>query len=125
MSQIEIIGIHSVEAPEPVHLIELWVRGAHGIFDMGGFTQEIPDQPRDNWQVPFMEQILSTSGDEILANDFEASEKPELWTGDMRLVFFLHDLDLTQLLKTPFGDVRLPRESQLPKRLSMIQYEQP
>jgi hypothetical protein len=125
MPQIEIIGVYSAEAPEPVHLIELNVRGADNPFAVGEFTQEVPDQPRSDWQVPYMEQILSADGIKIIADDSETWGKPELFRGDVRFVFFFHYLDLQQPLRTPFGEVQLPAESELPKRLSMIQYEEP
>jgi len=125
MPQIRVIGIYPVEADEPVHLIEVSVLGAQGIFDLGNITQEIPEKPRDNWQVPYMEQILSVSGDEVLADDYEASMRPDLWQGNVRLVFFFHYLDFERPLQTPFGLVQLPAESELPDRLSMIEYEQP
>jgi hypothetical protein len=58
MPHIEIIGVYPVEAPKSVHLIELWVRSAQGIFNVGDFTQEIRTQPRDNWQTAYDELIL-------------------------------------------------------------------
>lgn len=125
MPQIEIIGVYPVEAEEPVHLIELRVSGARGLFNLGEVTQELPRQPRSNWQVPHMEHILNGSGEDVLADDFEAQERADLWKGDPRLVFFFHYLDFEQPLKTPFGDLQLPAESELPARLAMIQYEQP
>jgi hypothetical protein len=125
MPQIEIIGVYPIEADEPVHLIELRVRGAGRVFDIGEFTQEDSERPRDNWQVPYDEQILSASGDEVLADGYRASKRPELWRGDMRLAFFFHYLDFEQPLRTPFGEVSLPTETELPQRLAMIEYEQP
>lgn len=125
MPQIKIIGVYPIENEEPVHLVEVSVHGAQGIFKIGDITQETPGQPLDNWQCPYMEQILTLSGDEVLANDYEASQRPELWKGDMRLVFFFHYLDVKRPLRTPFGEVQLPAETELPERLSMIEYEQP
>jgi hypothetical protein len=123
MSQIKVIGVYPVEADEPVHLIELSVLGAQGVFKIEDITQEVPGQPRDNWQCPYMEQILSASGDEVLADDYDAPKRPELWRGDMRLAFFFHYLDFERPLRTPFGEVQLPAESELPERLSMLEYE--
>jgi hypothetical protein len=125
MPQIEVIGVYSIEAPEPVHLIELSVRGADNGFAVGEFTQEVSDQPQSNWQVPFMEQILSADGAKIIADDSEASLKPELFRGDVRFVFFFHQLDFQRPLRTPFGDAMLPMESECPNRLLMIKYDQP
>ena len=72
-----------------------------------------------------MEQILTADGTKVVVGDSEASQKPQLFSGDVRLVFFLHYTDLSRPLRTPFGEVRLPSESELPQRLSMIHYEQP
>ena len=122
---IEIIGIYPVEAPEPVHLIELWVRGAQGVFNVGDFTQELPTQPWENWQTAYDEQILDAAGSRILTASFEAEQKPELWHGDIRMLFFFHYLESQRPLRTPFGEVQLPPASALPARLSMIRYEPP
>jgi hypothetical protein len=117
--------VYPVEAEEPVHLIEVWVRGADGVFDIGGVTQKIPDKPQPNWQVPYSEYVLSPLGDEVLTEEFGAADKPGLWKGDMRMTFFFHYLDPEQPLLTPFGPVELPPESELPDRLSIIRYEPP
>ncbi len=125
MPKIEPIGVYRVEAKEPVHLIEVWVRGLGGVFDLTGITQEIPGQSQSNWQVPYSEYILSTAGDKALTKEFGAADTPELWKGDMRMVFFLHYLDPNRPLLTPFGPVQLPPESECPDRLAIIQYKPP
>jgi hypothetical protein len=124
-SKIEVIGVYPIEASEAVHLVELWIRGARGIIDLGKITQATPGQPRENWQVPYDERILNASGDAVVAEGFEVSEKPELWQGDVRIVFFFHYLDFAKPLITPFGNVPVVMESELPQRLSMIEYEEP
>ena len=101
------------------------VRNARGVFNVGGFTQNIPSEPCSYRQVPYLEQIISASGDEILTKGIEPTDKPELWQGDMRMAFFFHFLDFKRPLATPFGDVWLPAESELPNRLSMFQYYKP
>jgi len=125
MPQIEVIGVYRVQADEPVHLVELRVHGAQGVFKVADITQEVPGQPPDNWQCPYMEQLLSSSGDAVLADDYEMTKRVDLWRGDMRLAFFFHYLDFQRPLKAPFGDMQLPAESELPDRLSMLNYEQP
>lgn len=124
-TSVEIIGLHPVKANEPVHLLEIMVKNSEGIFGIIKFTQEIPTEPKDNWQVPYDEKILNTEGDEIVADGFDAENKPELWKGDVRLAFFFHYLDLSKPLKTPFGDIVLPKESKRPNRLSIMEYEEP
>ncbi len=125
MPKIEPIGVYPVEAREPVHLVEVWVRAAERVFDIGGITQDLPDQPKSNWQVPYSEYVLNGAGDETLTEEFGAADKPELWKGDMRMAFFFHYLDFERPLLTPFGPVQLPRATELPERLSIIRYEPP
>lgn len=72
-----------------------------------------------------MEHILNADGTMILADDLDASRKPELWKGNVRMAFFFHYLDITRPLRTPFGEIPLPKESKLPKRLKIIKYESP
>ena len=51
-TRVEVLGVHPVdEAPEPCFLVELRIEGARG-FDVGSVTQEDPDLPQDEWQVP-------------------------------------------------------------------------
>jgi hypothetical protein len=69
MPKIEPIGVYAVEAEEPVHLVEVWVRKAEGVFDVGDITQELRDQPKSNWQVPYSEYVLSSVGDEALTEE--------------------------------------------------------
>ena len=125
MPQSEVIAVYPIKASEPVCLVEMRFRGLDGVFNVGEITQEIPGEPRANWQVPYMERILNSAGDSVLADDSVAANRPDLWQGEVRMVFFFHDLDLKRPLKTPFGDVRLPAKTKLPERLSMIQYEPP
>jgi hypothetical protein len=122
---IEIIGVYSVTTDEPCHLVEFRVRGVNGVFNFGGFTQEVPYTPQSNWQVPWMERILSADGSKVVADDSEISAMPELFRGDVRCIFFFHYLDTNRPLVTPFGEVRLPKPTDRPQRLTMIQYEKP
>jgi hypothetical protein len=122
---MNIIGVYRVAGREPVHLIEAEIKNCQGVLDMTAITQEIPSQPRSNWQVPYMEHLLNPQGTEILADDLQASLRPELWKGDIRLAFFFFFLDTARPLSTPFGEVRLPKETELPERLRIIKYEPP
>jgi hypothetical protein len=125
IAQSEVIAVYSIEGSEPVNLVEMRFRGLDGAFDLSEITQAVPGEPRSNWQVPYMEHILNSAGDAVLADDSIAAKRSDLWKGEMRMVFFFHYLDLQQPLKTPFGDVRLPAQTALPDRLSMITYEPP
>ncbi|MFV2068716.1 MAG: hypothetical protein ACC645_17225 [Pirellulales bacterium] len=89
------------------HLIEILVEGLDKERDLGEFTQEVNGQSRDNWQVPYDEQLL------------------EQGAGRFRYVFFFHYLDLGKPLLTPLGSVPLPRPTNTPERLESIKYESP
>jgi hypothetical protein len=123
MTHVEIVGVHPVDGPEPCHLVELIIYDCEGEVDLSGFTQEDPGQPRDNWQVPYLEHYLNTEGTSVLADDQSILDKPELWNGDVRLAFFFHYLDQKRPLETPFGDIIVPEETFRPDRLQIIQYE--
>ena len=122
---IDVIGVYDVEANAPVHLIEILVKNSNSIFDLAEITQEIPDQPRRNWQAPWDEKILDHAGKKIIADYFTAREKPELWIGNIRMAFFFHYLDFSRPLMTPFGPITLSNEGSKPNRLSEIEYESP
>ena len=100
--QLRVIGVHPVPADEPVHLLEVELRGA-GKFDFGKVTQRDPKLPRKNWQVAYDEQEL----------------------GSGRFAFFFHYLNLDLPLETQFGPVPLPPETPMPDHLKGIEYEQP
>ena len=101
---MRIIGAHPVDASEPCHLIEVEFQQTSEI-DWSEFTQELPDQDRDNWQVPY---------DETPLNDDET-----------RWAFFFHYLDLRKPLLTPDGPMGLPSPTPLPKHLESIEYDAP
>jgi hypothetical protein len=125
MASVEVVGVYPVpEAHEPVHLIELVVRNSTG-FDPASFSQPDPDQPEENWQVAYDERALNESGDTPITGSFELSRRPDLLKGDVRLAFFMHYLDPTRPLMTPFGAVELPNPTDRPPRLSTIEYEEP
>ena len=125
MASVEIIGVYPVEgALEPVHLVEVVVRGSPP-FDPGDFVQPDLNQPEENRQTAWDERALDSSGTSTLTESFELSERPDLLKGDARLVFFMYDLDLARPIRTPFGDVGLPEPSVWPDRLTSIEYEQP
>lgn len=106
-NDVRVIGVHLVPADEPVHLIEIELSGDVHAFDFGEVTQELPDQPRQDWQAVYDERELGREG------------------GRVRFAFFFHYLDLAKPLLTPFGAVALPVESKVPTYLRSIKYEKP
>ena len=122
---MEVLGIYPVEAEEPCHLIELIVHESNGPFDTGLFCQEDPNLERANWQVAYDEKVLDWAGTAILADAFDLELDSEIWSGDVRLCFFLHYVDLSRPLQTPFGTVALPEPMPRPDRLGPVEYWPP
>lgn len=106
-TQAKIVGVHPVEADEPVHLIELLVAGDADDFEIGEVTQEVAGQPKSNWQAPYDERVLEESD------------------GIIRYAFFFHYLDFLKPLLTPSGSLPLPGPTKAPAHLPNILYESP
>jgi hypothetical protein len=106
-TQVNIVGVHPIEADEPVHLIELIVEGDAHDFDIGEVTQEFAGQPKSNWQVPYDERVLEESD------------------GKIRYAFFFHYLDFKKPLITPSGSLSVPKPTKRPAHLKEIEYESP
>lgn len=106
-SRAKIIGVHPIEADEPVYHIELLVEGHADAFDIGEVTQEIAGQPKSNWQAPYDERVLEESD------------------GRTRYAFFFHNLDFNKPLLTPAGAIPLPKPTKQPAHLKDIEYESP
>ena len=122
---VEIIGVYPVQAEERCHALELWVKGVVQPFSFGDFKQEDPAEPEWKWQCAWMEHVLNVRGDKVLADERQISSQPELFRGDMRVLFFMHFLNLRRPLATPFGPVAIPTETSMPARLSTVHYERP
>lgn len=123
VKRIEVIGVYPIHAEQPVHLVELILHGCDSSIDMAGITQEIPGLSRDSWQVPYEERILDSSGERIVADPFFERDKLDIWTGNVRIAFFFHYLDLSRPLQTPLGLIMLPEPTHKPSRLSIMTYE--
>jgi hypothetical protein len=104
---VRVVGVHPVDAEEPVHLLEVELAGDVARFDFGKVTQEMPSQPPENWQVAYDERQIQGDADHA------------------RFAFFFHYLDLERPLLTPWGAVTLPAETPAPAYLQAVQYEQP
>ena len=119
---IKIIGVYLIESDEPCHLIELSIHGLGSDFDMASFTQEIPYESEDHWQVPYDEHFLTLDGLMVL-NPSNPDEIPV--DGNARVAFYFHYLDVKRPIKTPFGDLDLPKVTKKPERLNMMEYDPP
>jgi hypothetical protein len=123
---LEVIGVYPIGTREPCHLVEVVIRNCPGVFDLGQITQRRPGKRKSNWQVPWMEHILDAEGECLLSPPFQSAERPELWHGNVRLVFYFHYLNFAKPLLTPFGECLLPQPTCLPLRLWKIcRYQEP
>jgi hypothetical protein len=122
MASARMIGAYRVRSSEPCHLVELEITGVSSQIDLSEITQEVPGQPRSNWQVPYDEQYLDVSGKRPIdpSKPWAQPQEP-----DFRLVFFFHYLDFDEPLLTPFGDIELPKPKRKPRRLGFVRYEPP
>ena len=132
---VEIIGVYRLEKdaiseydelmnPEKAEnalIIELIVKKPPSEYDLGDFTQPT-DLPRDSWQVPYAEYYFDRAGESVLSE----MEPPQDSGPESRIVFFMHYLDLSRPLQTPFGDVPLKQPTDMPARLKgKIEYWEP
>jgi hypothetical protein len=68
-------------------LLEIIVNAPPSDFDVSDFTQEVPGQPRENWQAAYDEYYLSDQGDMIIG-DFLHVPKSDVSV--TRLTFFMY-----------------------------------
>lgn len=59
-----------MDADEPCHLVEASIDGYVGELDVGEFTQDVPGQPRENWQVPWDERVLDPEGKRQMSEQY-------------------------------------------------------
>ena len=122
-TEINIIGIYKVKSQKDVHLLELEIRTNPKNINIGEFTQELGGIDKYNWQVPWDEKFLDSSGIKVIGDWMNTPEDNSDFT---RLVFFLHFVDFKKPLSTQFGNVKLKTEEEMPQRLlNLITYEKP
>lgn len=117
---IEVVGVYETPDASDAYLVEVRSPSAPEDLDLGEFTQEEPGEARENWQAPWMERWLDSSGERVLTEEFEP---PPDGLPDSRVVFFLHSLSFDRPLLTPAGPVELPAPTRAPARLADITYE--
>lgn len=88
-----------------LRLVVIQVTPPHSQPDWRSFIHPDPDSVRDNWQVPWDEQLIDSARG--------------IWA------FFLHCVNHNHPLRTSFGDLTLPVPTPLPPHLATKQYEHP
>jgi len=120
---VNLIGLYSVDENPEITLVELLVNKKASEIDICQFTQPTENQPKMNWQIPFLEKYLNQEGTEIIGDE---NSLPEDFNETTRLTFFIYFLDVNKLLLTPFGSISLSKKTNQPRRISeIIKFENP
>lgn len=120
---VDILGVHPVPEVDGCYLIEAIVRGLDDVATVGAITQPSIG-PEGDWQVAYDDKLLDGEGRSI-AFDLFLGERPDEWPAPARIAFYLHELDLDAVLRTPWGEAALPSPTPLPDRLGFLRYEEP
>ena len=97
----------------PLVLIDVSISDTDDRFELGQFTQEMPGAPREAWQVPYDEALLSLDGTTVLAR----------WAGcakslaDARIAFYFHYYDPVQPVQWSYGELSCPTPQPVGERL--------
>jgi hypothetical protein len=102
---MRVIGIHPIEARQPVHLVEVEAQLDDMPIVWESITQPLADKEQSYWQVPY---------DELKVPDVT-------W----RWCFLFHFLDLARPLASHVGDLELPAPTPVPEHLRFVRYEEP
>ena len=114
---IQLVGVYPVDTVDPVHLVEVIVTDPFDDVDWASFTQD----PLD---------IVTADGDGTEETENESGAHlpqpvEDLGSGQTRVVFFFHGLDVSRPLLSPFGPLLLPAPTNRPGRLAAIGYGPP
>jgi hypothetical protein len=102
---MRVVGVHPVEARQPVHLIELEAQLEDMPIDWPSITQSLEGRDSSYWQVPYDEHTVPGRN----------------W----HWCFFFHYLDVSRPLSSQSGDLPLPAASPAPDHLRFMRYEEP
>ena len=120
----KILGVYEIKGVPDVHLIEVLISVPPSCVDVSSFTQKDDNLPTDSWQVAYDELYLNKEGTRVIGA-FGDQDKLSGET-ETRIVFFMHYLDLSRPLQTPFGDVPLMEPTNMPARLrGKVKYSEP
>jgi len=126
MTSVVIHGAYKVRAPEPCFIVELTIKASE---EELSFSEVLFDANIAGvgvrTQAPFNEHFVSMDGNEVLGDYTYGWDHPEIWKGDVRIVFLMHFLKPGGSIKTPYGNVEIPKFTSRPERLKKIKYVSP
>ena len=115
--KLQVIGVYKIKENADVHLVELIIPATPSDVQVEDITQEVPNEPKDNWQVAYDEHYLNLMGNKIIG-DFLKLPKDN--TAPTRIAFFLYFLDFSRPILTQFGEVKLPQPVAMSDRLKQL-----
>lgn len=98
-------------------LVEALVTDADAEFNIGDFAQEDPALPRENWQAPYAEALLTPDGEGLLVRRW-GSLPPS--TSNFRVAFYMHYWKPGRPLLSSYGSVATPPPTAMPERLAKL-----
>lgn len=106
--------VHSlIETCIPLTLFEVTLENLDERFRISDFTQEMPETPRNHWQVPYDEALLSSDGTQLLARNSKCTRG--LHGG--RIAFYFHYYDPSKPMSWTYGQFCSPPVQTVPARL--------
>jgi len=105
--EIEDMMAAKQEELRSVVAFDVLIRGADDRLDVGDFSQP------DSDQVAYDEVFLTADGQAIV-------DAPSKMSGDLRVYFFLHEVDESKPLSTSYGTVAIPEIGPLPEHMAEL-----
>jgi hypothetical protein len=126
MTEVRIHGIYAVDAPDPCHLVELSIVDCTKECErLSGISYSVMAYGRRTEQAPFCVHYLSIENGEIIGDFSYGWDYPDIWLSNVRVAFLMHFLEPGRNIQTPYGAVKIPDATIIPKRLATIEYESP
>jgi hypothetical protein len=102
---------------ESLVLVEVTVADPDAKFNVGDFTQENPELPRDSWQAPWAEAFLTPDGQSLLVERWSSPPKDQK---RFRVAFYIHYWQPGQALLSSYGPLKTPAAGIMPDRLKTL-----
>lgn len=118
--EIQVLGCHAFGA-DPWRLIDVQVTGLDEPLDLASWSLPAPGLPRENWQAPYNEHLLTSDGWVRWGVDGDLDTPA---SRSLRLCFWLYMMAEGPLL-TPSGEVAIPASTPLPEHLASLAFEAP
>ena len=117
---VKLIGVYIVPGEKDIYMIELIINQAPALVDISSILQKDDAKDKSDWQAPYDERYLDENGEIVIGDFFDHKALPRDTT---RVIFYMYLESLDKPLSSPYGDISLVKPSNLPARLSAIDFE--